>query len=243
MTRTDPLPALVRLTALGALATGTTVLLLRAPLATPPPSAAAFPDWWEHVGTPAAAVGLLRLAGLAFAARVLLGVTLGLLATITHAGVAVAAWRITMPMALRRAMVASAVAASTALPRVATAAESPSVPVVVDLGPGDAVPGPAAGPRPVLVDLGPALVATADLPRAESPPPDEAVAVTRASDEWTVARGDHLWAVARTTLADRGDSTADADVAAYWRRLIEENRDVLGTDPDLIHPGVVLTLP
>lgn len=243
VTLPDPLPTFARLSALGAVAAGTALVLIRAPLATPPPSFAALVDWWEGVGTPAAAVGLLRLAGLVFTARVLLGVALGLLAAATRAGVALAAWRITMPMALRRVVVASAVAATTTLPRVSVGAETPPPPVVVDLGPQDTDVVPPTGSRPILVDLGPATVVAVEPPAADDARTARSDDTATATDEWTVARGDHLWEVARATLSARGDSTADADVAAYWRRLIEENRDVVGADPDLIHPGVVLSLP
>ena len=66
------------------------------------------------------------------------------------------------------------------------------------------------------------------------------------TDTWTVQRGDHLWGIAEETLADGsapGPTPSQRQVAHYWQRLIEENRDVIGPDPDVIHPGVTLVLP
>lgn len=55
-----------------------------------------------------------------------------------------------------------------------------------------------------------------------------------------VERGDNLWNI---TAADLGpDATAD-EIAAEWPRWWHTNRDIIGDDPDLIHPGQVLTHP
>ncbi|HVL02965.1 MAG TPA: hypothetical protein VM386_00875, partial [Acidimicrobiales bacterium] len=64
--------------------------------------------------------------------------------------------------------------------------------------------------------------------------------------EWEVRSGDHLWSVAEHVLEHGGaDSTSDAAVAEYWRRLIAANTDRLADpgNPDLLFPGQVLTLP
>jgi hypothetical protein len=63
---------------------------------------------------------------------------------------------------------------------------------------------------------------------------------------WTVQRGQHLWGIAVEVARERGDSSPDARaVADYWVELIEANRSRLvdPSNPDLIHPGLVLTLP
>ncbi|MGM0819257.1 MAG: LysM peptidoglycan-binding domain-containing protein, partial [Actinomycetota bacterium] len=63
---------------------------------------------------------------------------------------------------------------------------------------------------------------------------------------WRVEAGDHLWSIAEAVLAEaRSGEVADAEVAAYWRALIEANRDALPdpANPDLIRPGLVLELP
>lgn len=63
-----------------------------------------------------------------------------------------------------------------------------------------------------------------------------------------VERGQHLWGIARAHLAAAsGRPAADlhpAEVAPYWRRLIDANASRLRSgDPDLIHPGEELVLP
>lgn len=63
---------------------------------------------------------------------------------------------------------------------------------------------------------------------------------------WTIRRGDHLWRVARRTLADRlGRTPSTHETAIYWERLIAQNRGVLvdPDNPDLLFVGQVLTLP
>lgn len=56
----------------------------------------------------------------------------------------------------------------------------------------------------------------------------------------TVRPGDSLWSIAATRLAPTAPPAA---VDRTWRRLYALNRSHLGPDPDLIRPGVVLTLP
>jgi nucleoid-associated protein YgaU len=60
--------------------------------------------------------------------------------------------------------------------------------------------------------------------------------------EVTVRAGDSLWAIARRSLPRPGPST-DAAVDERWRQIWRLNRDVVGADPDLIHPGTTLRLP
>lgn len=55
----------------------------------------------------------------------------------------------------------------------------------------------------------------------------------------TVGLGETLWAIAALTL-----STDDPRrIARYWPKIHRANRAVVGPDPNLIHPGQVLTLP
>ena len=49
----------------------------------------------------------------------------------------------------------------------------------------------------------------------------------------TVVEGDTLWDLAATHLGD----------ATRWPEIYELNKDVIGGDPDLIHPGQVFVLP
>ena len=44
-------------------------------------------------------------------------------------------------------------------------------------------------------------------------------------------------------LRERGNPAEPADVVDYWQELIDVNDELLNGNPDLIHPGMVLTLP
>jgi len=55
-------------------------------------------------------------------------------------------------------------------------------------------------------------------------------------ERYVVRPGDSLWSIARAHPA--GD-----DVDLRWRAIWAANRDVVGADPDLIHPGQALRLP
>jgi hypothetical protein len=118
-----------------------------------------------------------------------------------------------------------------------------------------AVPGvPPALRRLVLVACGVALTATvtpalatpasdttAGLPAVVADLPFPARALDQPAEREVVVRpGDSLWAItARRLDADPGD----ADIASGWRELYRHNRDVVGDDPSLIHPGQRLELP
>lgn len=56
---------------------------------------------------------------------------------------------------------------------------------------------------------------------------------------YVVASGDSLWSITDDLLGDADD----AEIATAWQELYESNRDVVGTDPDLIHPGQALVVP
>jgi nucleoid-associated protein YgaU len=70
---------------------------------------------------------------------------------------------------------------------------------------------------------------TAPQPQAQSPasPPPAPAART-----YTVVAGDSLSKIAKREYGD----------AAKWRLIFEANRDKI-SDPDLIHPGQVFTIP
>ncbi|GAA1791202.1 hypothetical protein GCM10009795_041110 [Nocardioides hankookensis] len=71
-----------------------------------------------------------------------------------------------------------------------------------------------------------AVLAGLPLPeRAPAPAPDRTV---------VVAPGDSLWSIAARTL---GPGASAAEIDAGWRRLYDLNRDVIGPDPDVIHPA------
>ena len=59
-------------------------------------------------------------------------------------------------------------------------------------------------------------------------------------------KGESLWTIAADVVGRRASRTvSDAEVAVYWRRLLEVNRERLQRpdDPDLILPGQRFTLP
>ncbi len=65
---------------------------------------------------------------------------------------------------------------------------------------------------------------------------------------YRVVRGDNLWTIARTHLAEvrgrRAADLSDREIAAYWVTVVEANRGGLRSgDPDLIYPGEVVELP
>ena len=118
----------------------------------------------------------------------------------------------------------------------------PTPATLADIGPVD-----EAGIEPVLflADVGPAV---APSPIDESSPATErpksaAATEARRAEVWTVEAGDNLWSIAEETLADRCVATGEAAVTRYWNRLIAENREAIGADEDLVHPGLVLILP
>lgn len=91
-------------------------------------------------------------------------------------------------------------------------------------------------------DPGPAT-STAEHRPSEMQTAEDLAAADPGPETWVVEAGDHLWAIAAETVADRTGRTNDETVRAYWQRLIEANRHVVGDDPDLIHPGQVIELP
>ena len=103
--------------------------------------------------------------------------------------------------------------------------------------PGEAVgePQPTTIPMPVAAEP---EEPTVERTATAAPAPDEARAPT--ADSVTVRRGDSLWRIA----AEHLDADAsDAEIAAAWPRWYEANRAVIGSDPNLIHPGQVLRAP
>lgn len=72
-------------------------------------------------------------------------------------------------------------------------------------------------------------------PRAvDDPAPQEPLTVT-------VRHGDSLWSISEDLL---GPAPSDsAAIAAAWPLLHETNEDLIGEDPDELHPGMELTVP
>ncbi len=121
---------------------------------------------------------------------------------------------------------ASTTTTTTAVTAVTAAPDTPDAPVTPD------TPTAVTIPTPIL----PGAPASAAPPEARYP----------ARSTYTLRRGDHLWAVAETTLsAAFGRPPSDTETARYWRKLIRANMGVLvdPTNPDLVYAGQVLTLP
>lgn len=57
--------------------------------------------------------------------------------------------------------------------------------------------------------------------------------------------GDHFWAIADAVVREHAPEATEAEVARYWRTLIDANRDrlVVPGNADLVLPGQVLTVP
>lgn len=74
--------------------------------------------------------------------------------------------------------------------------------------------------------------------------PDSVDTAAGPSGSVVAQQGDHLWQLAHQTLTDAGvQEPTDDQVADYWRQMLDLNRDRLGGDPDLIHPGDEIELP
>jgi resuscitation-promoting factor RpfA len=150
-----------------------------------------------------------------------------------HAATGLAA-RVT-PLAVRRAA------------RLAVGLAVASGPVAVAV-PAMALPTPASvstqtvsgeGAAPGLPGIGrpghAAAEAVGSATAVESPTPRR-----RRDASVVVTRGDCLWDIAAGSL---GPGASDAEIAAEWPRWYDTNRDVVGGDPDLIQPGMVLRPP
>lgn len=111
-------------------------------------------------------------------------------------------------------------------------------------GPAAATPGSLgrdAGERPAQT----VQPQTAQPPAGPQPASGPVVvrAVAAQPDRVTVRPGDSLWRIAEATLREHGRSPTDADVAAYWPRIHDANRALVGPDPHFVRPGVPLLLP
>ncbi|MFF4099917.1 LysM peptidoglycan-binding domain-containing protein [Streptomyces sp. NPDC001903] len=92
---------------------------------------------------------------------------------------------------------------------------------------------PKAAPAPHTPT--PTSAAHKAVPAAPAPAPASAPKPMPAAKKrtYTVRSGDSLSAIARRELGNE----------ARWRELYAMNRGVIGSNPELIHPGQVLTLP
>lgn len=122
----------------------------------------------------------------------------------------------------------------------------------------------SSGPRRIVVATGVFLALTLSTLRpstAATPPPSiritsvptvptsgpadavDDVASVPGPSTYVVERGDSLWRIARAVLQRSGSEPSGAAVASFWRSIYDYNRDTIGDDPDLIHPGQVFEIP
>ena len=70
--------------------------------------------------------------------------------------------------------------------------------------------------------------------------PDRVTGPVHTPGSVTVVSGDSLWSIAARHLPTGAPAR---EVTAAWRALWRVNAEVVGDDPDLIHPGTILHLP
>jgi len=74
----------------------------------------------------------------------------------------------------------------------------------------------------------------------QAPPAGADTSATVHDPEVVITRGDTLWSVAAAHLGPGATNTLIAD---HWPRWYAENRDIIGSDPDLVRPGQILQPP
>ncbi len=208
----------------------------RGELAAPPASPRRWPAWAEAAGPSDALAAALRLVGLGLGWYLAGATAVGLLARATGwvrpGRLAARALPLLAPVLLGSG--GSLTLSAADLPGGLAVADGP----VLDAGgtsEAPATPGAAASEPPPTATL-----ERIDFELAPLPQP------TPALDQWEIRAGDHLWLVAREVLIDvSGVEPCEREIARYWRRLIDHNRDrlVVPDNPDLVYPGQVLELP
>jgi hypothetical protein len=239
-------------------------LLGNGALATPPiDSWTALRDWLADRSTTEAAIASLRAAGAVIALYLAIVSTLTIVAEATASAALARITRAVVPRSLHPlfyvafgAGVATA-AASLAVPRddpptqLATAMLHPpsdaTATMFVVSATASHITTTTAASAPTATPIPPELL---PLPADESIVDEHAPAphpsTTDAPHTWTIAPGDHLWAVAAETLADAWRrAPTDTEVVPYWRDLIERNRSRLvdPSNPDYVLAGQVFELP
>lgn len=102
---------------------------------------------------------------------------------------------------------------------------------------------PETGDAPAITMRRLAPPATGAPPPASDPAPG---AVPPATASHVIGRGEHLWAIAESTLASAwGAPPTDREIDPFWRELVRRNRSRLPDprNPDLVHPGLEVEVP
>lgn len=108
---------------------------------------------------------------------------------------------------------------------------------VVRVDPSDATVGPASQRMVEMVDTNSSVSSASTIGAFHR------AALGFTSAVHTVEPGDSLWRIARSLLTGDGAAPSGADISDLWRSIYEINRETIGDDPNLIHPGQVLQLP
>lgn len=108
--------------------------------------------------------------------------------------------------------------------------------------PAQAVPGVPGAQGPGVVAASTSLDWPAVDAPAGTPAPLAAPTATPAAVV-LVRPGDTLWALAERSLRSQGRAPTAAAVAAAWPSWWAANREAVGDDPDLLHPGTSLAPP
>lgn len=99
--------------------------------------------------------------------------------------------------------------------------------------------GVALRERPASAEVPPPVVRLARPPEVAPPPSD-----LQPASRYTVVAGDCLWRIASRVLTTAGGAEPNsAEIARFWPRIYEANRQIIGDDPDLILVGQVLLIP
>ncbi|WP_084100899.1 LysM peptidoglycan-binding domain-containing protein [Demequina sp. NBRC 110051] len=160
-----------------------------------------------------------------------------------------AVWRRVIAVALGTAVAAGAALPASAAGWVALTPEVEPSPAgwLVHVTATDA---PASSDTPQTPTTTPEPTRAASPPSPRSPRESASAALTSTADtdaapgtrtgaSHTVSRGESLWTITAAVLDTRDAPT----IAAAWPALYEANREALGSNPHLIHPGQTLTLP
>jgi hypothetical protein len=225
-----------------------------------------FVGWLRQTPSEEVLLAGVRLAALVAACWLLGSTVLYITARVArlHRTAAALGWA-TLPAVRRWADRAAAVSivAATALGVGRPAAADPpptttptSAPVVVDADHRDRSTLPDLPPASVRTGRGvepqpaPSASPTTSPPVAPVVPPAPAAPppASRSGAMYTVTTGEHLWSIAAARVAASSSLAADdlspAEIAPYWRRVVETNRARLRSrNPNLVYPGETIDLP
>lgn len=200
--------------------------------------------WMSQREATVVAFALLRLAAMAAGGYVLSIATLQLACCWGgRRDLAAIVDRITIP-ALRSVLAGAAtlgISASALGPPSASAAPPPAGEEVVTMRvlrdpPTSTEPAPTTAPASLSAEPPAPAVRVSPVP---------SVARGHDGELWTVEPGDSFWTIAASHLSDlRGAPSTDAEIARYWRSLVDANRGILvvAGNVDLLFAGQIVTL-